>query len=321
MAFDCGCPEQHRATGVCLRPSWGMAGGGLNKEVRREAAKSHRLSAVLSLVLSSVGTGPPPASPFHAGHPHPANMDGHSQEHPQVSQVSPYAEFRLFVSTGGRRETSYYGRMIESQKQSFDCGLRIADWGQACGRTPALRPAALDLRGRIVRNKPNFRPSVRNEPNSRRPQVGRGLGDVERLGKTKPVWAERPGMGAGGRGREAPTGKRCKTNPIPRLRIADWRLRIGGTDFRQGRGLCKTNPIWRLSRRGLSRKTKPILPHEPHRQVLCGKRVMVNCTNQGHRQNKANFPGDAGWGRGASVQNEPNLPQTGREDHPQGLRP
>ncbi len=34
------------------------------------------------------------------------------------------AESWLFASTGERREASYYGRMIESQRQSLDCGLR-----------------------------------------------------------------------------------------------------------------------------------------------------------------------------------------------------
>ncbi len=106
--------------------------------------------------------------------------------------------------------------------QFFDCGLRIADSRQTYGGTP---PAAYP------------------------PPCGR------QMRKTKPISPERPGMGAGGRGREVPTRKRCKTNPILRLRIADWAQTSGRatnrakrTQFRRSARApesktCKTKPI------------------------------------------------------------------------------
>jgi hypothetical protein len=94
-------------------------------------------------------------------------------------------------------------------------------------------------------------------------------------------------------------------------------------------------------------QTKPIAHGLGKRQVLCGEGVMVNCTDNGLRRNKANSgSGPVGWGLGdtgrgvlykqtqfagptgrdtawgtrgmACCTNKPNSPQTSREDHPQG---
>ena len=51
------------------------------------------------------------------------------------------------------------------------------------------------------------------------------------------------------------------------------------------RSSCQTKPI---GRRGQSCETKPIAPQRHGGQVLCGKRVMMNGTHTGPRQNKAN---------------------------------
>jgi hypothetical protein len=37
-----------------------------------------------------------------------------------------------------------------------EANFSIADWGQTCGGTPALRPAAFGLRRAIVQNEANF---------------------------------------------------------------------------------------------------------------------------------------------------------------------
>ncbi len=58
----------------------------------------------------------------------------------------------------------------EANSSIADFGLRIADWGQTCGGTPALRPAASGARGPIAQNEPNSRPG----------RGGRGLGDEGR---------------------------------------------------------------------------------------------------------------------------------------------
>jgi len=145
----------------------------------------------------------------------------------------------------------------------------IADWGQPCHGTPALRLAASGPRGPIVRNKPNSVGSnVQNEPNFRQGHAC----------ETNPISGNRPNRGVGctnkanspranrdGRWPAGPDvlchrGQPCETNPISR------RGRAGRGLGDAGRGvwykqtqflpLCRSGD--RRSREGKSCETKPI---------------------------------------------------------------
>ncbi len=150
----------------------------------------------------------------------------------------------------------------------------IADWGQTCGRTPALWPAASGLRRAKCAKRTQFpagpggtegkrakqtqfgatRPASGGELRKTKPISRLRIADWEQTcGGTPVLWpaafglrrakcAKRTQFGAA---RLASGGESCKTNPIPRLRIADWIQTCGGT------------PALRPAE-GKTRKTKPI---------------------------------------------------------------
>ncbi len=81
--------------------------------------------------------------------------------------------------------------------QSFDCGSRIADWGQTCGGIPALRPATFGLRRPVCTNKPNSR----SQSCKTKPISGGPAGTKGQMRKTKPNLGRMGRLGAGASGR------------------------------------------------------------------------------------------------------------------------
>jgi hypothetical protein len=129
------------------------------------------------------------------------------------------------------------GAKCAKRTQSFDCGLRIQ------GRPAAGRPPVAARSEAGCPNKPNWPDRImRNEPNSRRRQAARGLGDERRLRKTNPISAA-PAVGTA-RHSNTPLFHHC--NPLPFVQNEP-----NGRRGRVGRGLgdegrkCKTKPIAR----------------------------------------------------------------------------
>jgi hypothetical protein len=78
-------------------------------------------------------------------------------------------------------------------------------------------------------------------------------------------------------------------------------------------GRCRARTPNPRRAQGLSCETKPIAAQRNSRQVLCEKRVMVNCSTEGLAKTKP-IPGDAAWGKvrgmgtaGSIVRNKANF--------------
>jgi hypothetical protein len=190
----------------------------------------------------------------------------------------------------------------------------------------------------IVQNKPNFAGGARRDG-----ACARDAGAIVR-NKAKLGWA---GV-SGGRDAGRTQGKCAKqTQFLPLCRSGDRRSREGKRAKRTqfgptprkaaafGGQRCETKPIPVGPQEGRSpganrAKRTQFAPERWEGQAFHGQRVMVNWTGKGFRRNKANLPRMArnghGWPggegpRGPIVQNEPNLPSAGGEDHRHSQRP
>jgi hypothetical protein len=114
--------------------------------------------------------------------------------------------------------------------------LRIGDWGQICGGTPALRPVASDPRGPVVQTNPIGRSQsckTKPIPGGTGWDGATGAWDAGQSCKTRPISPAGTGRARRGAARwaqvphpstipsfqdsiagPAPEGESCKTNPI-----------------------------------------------------------------------------------------------------------
>jgi hypothetical protein len=152
------------------------------------------------------------------------------------------------------------GGIVQNKRNSArpraDAGGKMRKTNQIWPARPEMGAGwrvAIPGRRAIVRNEANF-----GSNRAKRTQFGPAAGTRRRkLCKTKPNLG---GLGYAGKGcrmgRGSAGSETCRTNPISRLRIADWGLRIGrgraglprgGTPCRgnpRRAEACKTNPIW-----------------------------------------------------------------------------
>ncbi len=145
------------------------------------------------------------------------------------------------------------GRNVRNEANSSiaDCGLgmdpRRRD--RSCKTNPIWPPGA-NCAKRSQFGAGGQAPAgsnVQNEPNSRRCRVGPSQGpwDAGQSCKTKPILPERPGMGAGCRGRETPLESDCAKRSQT---WEDWGVWVKAVIVRGAASpegeTCKTNPIF-----------------------------------------------------------------------------
>ena len=187
------------------------------------------------------------------------------------------AGFCLFASTGGRREASYYGGMIESQRQSLDCGVRIV----ACG-LKTVQTSPISRRRRYPTTPLFYCSTIPARPGGAWP-AGRGTRD---LVQTNPICPSLP----------------CQTKPIwEEFQVSSFKFEVGERRVEPSESSCvgPCTSDFRRTAGGTSCTNKPNFRMRQNEvNCCCGKRLQVfggACWS--NKTKPIRLPEDVGRGR------------------------